>query len=65
MQSDILKLTQQFMAIQRELKSLKSVSEKQEVNTSCSINTSGNLEGSSIQSGRPSLVDSGSEHSLI
>ena len=55
----MLKLTQQLMAYQL---SLKGACEKQEVNTSRSIHTTGNSEGSSIPAGPPSLVDSRSEH---
>ena len=52
-----------LMAAQLESKSHKSAYEKQEVNTSRSMNTTGNSEGSSILSGPPSLVNSGSEQS--
>ena len=63
LQSEMLKLTQQLMAIRLEPKSPKSAYEKPKTSVSWSLSTTANSEGSCILSGPPSLVDSGSEHS--
>ena len=63
LQSEMLKLTQQLMAIRLEPKSPKSAYEKSKTSISQSLNMTANSEGSGISSGPPSLVDSGSEQS--
>ena len=60
LQSEMLKLTQELMAIRLEPKSPKSAYEKPKTSVSRSLSTTAN---SGISSGPPSLVDSGSEHS--
>ena len=64
LQSEVLRLTQQLIAIQLEPKSPKSAYEKVRTSVRRSLNTTANSEGSGISSGLPSLVDSGSEHSF-
>ena len=53
LQSEMLKLTQQLMAIQLEPKLPKSAYEKLRTSVSRSLNTTANLEGSGISSGPP------------
>ena len=63
LQSEMVKLTQQLMAIRLELKSPKSAYEKPKTSVSRSLSTTANSEGSGISSEPPPLVYSGSEHS--
>ena len=64
LQSDMLKLTQQLMAVQLESKSPRSACGQQEISVVQSPNcTARKSDGLSLPSGPPSLLDSGSEHS--